>query len=315
MPSLVLNWLVDGDIDEQRYYCSETPIDVSTLPTPKAILAGDARIYVDTAVETGKMYYIAVGSVKNGVEKISSEIKVIADKDLYFSNVVSLLYFDGANNSTTFTDQKGLIWAGVGNPVISTAQSKFGGASGYFSAGNYLSNAMSSGFSFESSDNFTIECWVFVPSGATYQDNELPILAAGAQNTSGSKGGWNFALFNNSPASLRLENCLTNGVAQNVSFNLPSTLPRDTWIHVAICRSGTTCYGFYNGALLGTSTGLNNSALTNPNNLPIMIGSGSNGTTQNFFKLTGYLDDLRVTKGVARYTASFTLPSIAFPDN
>lgn len=73
---LELNWKLDGFVDEQRYYCSETPIDVNDLPTAKAILSADVRTYLDTTIETGKKYYVRIGSVKNGVEKISAESTV-----------------------------------------------------------------------------------------------------------------------------------------------------------------------------------------------------------------------------------------------
>lgn len=76
---LELNWKLDGFVDEQRYYCSESPIDPESLPIPKAILTADMRTYIDTAVESGKTYYVAVGSVKNSVEKLS-EIKVFVPK-------------------------------------------------------------------------------------------------------------------------------------------------------------------------------------------------------------------------------------------
>lgn len=71
---LELNWKLDGVVDEQRYYCSETAIDVNNLPAPKVVLANDARSYVDTAIDVGKTYYVAVGSVKNGVEKLSNVV-------------------------------------------------------------------------------------------------------------------------------------------------------------------------------------------------------------------------------------------------
>ncbi|MFH7767570.1 hypothetical protein ACE01R_16415, partial [Acinetobacter sp. BSP-28] len=119
MPSLVSNWDLDGFIDEQRYYCSETPIDLLNLPVPKAILAGDVRTYTDFSITAGVTYYICVGSVKNGVEKLS-DIVVMTARDEYWANVTSLLHFNGANNSTTFTDQKGIVWNRSGNPVIST---------------------------------------------------------------------------------------------------------------------------------------------------------------------------------------------------
>lgn len=74
---LELSWKLDGFIDEQRYYCSETPIEIENLPAPKVILAGDVRTYVDTDIEVGKTYYVRIGSVKNGVEKISDEYRVV----------------------------------------------------------------------------------------------------------------------------------------------------------------------------------------------------------------------------------------------
>ena len=68
---LELNWKLDGFVDEQRYYCSETQIDPENLPAPKAVLVNDVRSYVDAAIEIDKTYYVCVGSVKNGVEKLS----------------------------------------------------------------------------------------------------------------------------------------------------------------------------------------------------------------------------------------------------
>lgn len=74
---LELNWKVDGFIDEQRYYCSETPIDPENLPTPTAVLPGDVFTYTDNSnLDMGKKYHVRVSSVKNSVEKISNE-KVI----------------------------------------------------------------------------------------------------------------------------------------------------------------------------------------------------------------------------------------------
>ena len=69
---LEINWKLDGFVDEQRYYCSKTPIDIESLPTPKAVLGGGVRSYVDTAVDENKLYYVAVSSVKNSVEKVST---------------------------------------------------------------------------------------------------------------------------------------------------------------------------------------------------------------------------------------------------
>ena len=80
---LELNWKLDGFVDEQRYYCSETSIDINNLPSSKAILSAKARSYVDTDIEIGKTYYIRIGSVKNGVEKLGEQISVSTDNTVY----------------------------------------------------------------------------------------------------------------------------------------------------------------------------------------------------------------------------------------
>lgn len=87
---LELNWKLDGFVDEQRYYCSETPIDPLNLPAPKDVLDGDVRTYIDTDIEVDKTYYIQISSVKNSIEKFS-EVKEISTKSL---NTVLLMHFN-----------------------------------------------------------------------------------------------------------------------------------------------------------------------------------------------------------------------------
>lgn len=80
--------------------------------------------------------------------------------DPYWANVVSLLHMDGANGSTTFTDQKGKTWTPNGNVQISTAQSVFGGSSAAFDGVNdSLSIASHADFGFGTGD-WTVECFV-----------------------------------------------------------------------------------------------------------------------------------------------------------
>ena len=78
-PRFELNWDLVGFVDEQRYYCSETTIDIENLPTPKAVLANNVRNYVDTDIEVGKIYYVRLGAVKDGIEKISNQITALTD--------------------------------------------------------------------------------------------------------------------------------------------------------------------------------------------------------------------------------------------
>lgn len=97
---LELNWELDGFVDEQRYYCSEFPIDIENLPPPKATLDGAIRSYIDTDIESGKTYDICISSVKNNVEKIS-EIKTVTAARI--ANYRYLRIYITANNGNTYT--------------------------------------------------------------------------------------------------------------------------------------------------------------------------------------------------------------------
>lgn len=80
---LELNWKLDGFVDEQRYYCSLTPINTNSLPAPKAVLAGDVRAHTDSDITPGDVYHVRVGSVKDGTEKLGDEITVATNHYLY----------------------------------------------------------------------------------------------------------------------------------------------------------------------------------------------------------------------------------------
>lgn len=144
---LELNWKVDGFVDEQRYYCSETAIDVENLPAPKAILSRDVRAYVDTDGVLGKKYYVRISTVKNDVEKVSDERVVlfgkawtpldmgIPPKSFIASNSVVA---DSSNRVEKITDQSGNGYDFVQTnntykPTLLSSQIKFDGVNDYLS--------------------------------------------------------------------------------------------------------------------------------------------------------------------------------------
>jgi hypothetical protein len=86
-----------------------------------------------------------------------------------------------------------------------------------------------------------------------------------------------------------------------------STLSLNIWSHIAICRSGTSTKLFING----TQSGSTSTDSTNYVASPVRIGDGNDGTST--YPYSGYIDDLRITNGVARYTSTFTPPTQAFP--
>ena len=232
----------------------------------------------------------------------------LTPRDPHYGSVVLLLHGDGTNVSTTFTDNSRVPKTPasvVGSAQISTTQSKFGGASMSFirSTSSYLtfSNA-NSDFTFRTLD-FTIEAWVrlnALPSGNGYP-NAFWILGGGPSNQG---PGFDIAI-----GSTNLIVGLTSFDSPNIST--AHSLAINTWYHIAVVRSGSTLYAFRDGTQLTTA---NVSGVTaNPADTGIAISAAEpSGATEGNFN--GFIDDFRVTKGVARYTAAFTAPTEAFPN-
>jgi hypothetical protein len=214
--------------------------------------------------------------------------------DPYFAFNSLLLHGNGTNGSTVITDSSGSpkTVTAVGNAQISTAQSKFGGASIAFDgSGDYLTVPQQTSLYF-GSDNFTVELWAY------------------RVGIGGEILFWNA---NSSAYGTRIvhdsSNCQflasTSGSSHAIAVN-KSAEPANQWIHFALCRDGNTFNLFINGVarLTGTAFG----ALINGDANVI----GGRSYIPSSFE--GYIDDVRITKGVARYTANFTPPTLAFPD-
>ena len=217
--------------------------------------------------------------------------------DPYFSSVSLLLHMNGSNGSTAFVDSSSNALASTAtNATISTSQSRFGGASGSFNGSTtYLTvnPGGSSPFNLGTGD-FTVELFAFISSS---QPESFPIIFSHGSGTA------NYGII--------VDTTLTNlsffyGSARQ--YMALGGFAYDTWMHLAISRSGTTLKVFANGVVQSSQTMSaqlgNSSAMT--------IGAEVGGSLNKF---KGYVDELRVTSpGVARYTAGFSPPSAQFPD-
>jgi hypothetical protein len=175
----------------------------------------------------------------------------------------------------------------VGNAQISTSVVKYGTGSMYFDGtGDNLNTPTSPNLAFGTGD-FTIECWVYA--------NDVTSLAGIYDGRGGSA----------TPTIVIQSGTFkyyTNGGFQITS----SSISTSTWYHLAVSRSGTSTKLFVNGVQGGsTYTDSTNYVSTTPS----FIGALFDGSSLN-----GYIDDLRITKGYARYTATFTPPTAALPD-
>ena len=233
-----------------------------------------------------------------------------AATDPYWSQVSLLLHFDGANGSTAFTDSSSnaLTVTANGNAQISTAQSKFGGASGLFDGdGDYAELTSPSSAIGQISGDFTIECWVrwnAVPPGDG-NGLERQIIGQHDWPESASDGWW--VLFG---VSSGLFFYVSGDDAVQATTSSVFAWETDRWYHIAVVRSGGNVRLYVDGLQTGDAVAAGQVLLANDSR-PLTIGGDVSG---NATPMNAYIDELRITKGVARYTAAFTPPDAAFPN-
>lgn len=215
---------------------------------------------------------------------------IAQERDPHWNSVELLLHFDGVNGSTTFIDssRKARGVTPVGNAQISTAQSKFGGAA-YQGDGNgdRLSLASSADLAPGSSD-FTLEVWVRF---ATLAANQYFFVSTPNGGLTFGKEGGN----------------LVSG-ANSIAYHIQQAWSPaiNTWYALALSRTGSTLRMFVDGVQIA-SYGSAYAYVTGA----VEIGGLSLAADRS---VNGWIDELRFTKGVGRYTANYTPSTRVFPN-
>jgi hypothetical protein len=273
----------------------DTPLPTQ-IGRPKTLVPVPAGAVAVACVAPVVAAGVAVPVPAGGVT-VAGVVPAFATIDPNFSSVSLLLHMDGSNGGTTFTDSSSAARTVTrfGNTEIRTAQSKFGGASGYFDGtGDYLSVSSAADLNMGSGD-FAIEFWFRWDSSQTVSFPRL--LSKGVYGVAGT-----------------LEICLnpSNGNvfaiygASSVSIGFGGATSPGTWNQFTMSRSGTTLQGFVNGTQGGSSPYTVSEDFTNSTALLIANSQASE-------PFAGYIDELRITKGVRR-TANFTPATVAFPN-
>ena len=231
-----------------------------------------------------------------GIYKAGKPFTLLQQGDTPDSYTKLLIHSDTSDGSTTFVDLSNgshTITAN-GDAQHKIAQKKFGASSMYFDGtGDYLSIPDSSDWTFGTED-FTIDMWIYPTSVNVGGYNENWMGAGTNQYIAfgiNSSGGM---IFYTGAGSWVSTEAATSDVITN-----------NNWQHVAVSRAGGIVYLFRNGVLITSRTQADS---INPLNIEIARG----GSSSDIY--TGYIDEVRVSKGIARWTENFSPPSGPYPN-
>lgn len=247
-----------------------------------------------------------IGKLKFPDNTIQTQAGVYTPGQIVYANDADPFWYDTvlSMNMESLIERKGKVVTAGGNAVISATQKKFGNTSAFFDGtGDYLTTPSSADFAFGTLD-FTIECWVYIEANsAASPSNARSALIFGTDNGAGGKSVEFVVSGDASTTGTGLS--IWNG---SVGAGVTVAISQDAWHHIAVSRKDGVAYFAVDGVVssvayaesFGTAAGYT-----------AFIG-GCTGGTYNYY-LNGYIDDLRITKGVARYVANFTPPTAAFP--
>lgn len=200
----------------------------------------------------------------------------------------------------TYKDEVGKIWTPSGIPQTTVTQSKFGGKSILFNGVNQcLATPAITDFDF-GANSFTIDWWEYRTNISNAGNGVFSNASKLGLHVGGIESGNVTAYASSNGSSWDIINGLSLG-----------TPDLNVWSHRAIVRNGNTFYGFKNGTLIST--------ITVASALVIYFSGGTttvgcyqdnNGINQYWFN--GYIDEFRISKGIARWTTAFTPPVLPY---
>lgn len=255
--------------------------------------------------------------------------------DPLWSYVVALYHFDGANNSTTFTNSKsgGVTATAHGGTVVSTGQNKFGGSAAYFDGVNdnlelgNLTLASVADVGLTGATDFCVEGWFYI-DGTTYAYYPYILGApgSGVGSDAGQRGGIALAVTGNTGIHIIAGNLSADSWAGYLHRKATVSMATG-WHHIAWVSRGNSpaiyldgvaqTLGFGNGSSSVTSFSVckcHSTRMTQVQSYGVYNGALDTSNADAAYYYKGYIDDLRITKGHARYAGDFTPPTIAFYD-
>jgi hypothetical protein len=275
-------------------------------------------VNIGAMISAGTYYYLN-GSldevrISKGITRWTADFTPPKSPHLPDQYTALLLHFEGADAATAtydacggdernVGDDKAITYAGTAQ--LSTAQSKFGGASLLLDGNSdYISVPDSTDWDLGTGD-FTVECWMYLTNiaGGMWCSQVDPAVGTPAMYFQAYDGG---------AGTTRIAVAFydeTKTPNMQFSGDWDTQLAINTWYHIAIVHSGTSCYCFKNGVNVATATwtaGREISAIADA----LYIGKRSYSASPIYFN--GYIDEFRWSKGIARWTANFTPPTTEY---
>ncbi len=248
-------------------------------------------------MKTGSLRIL--GDLQAGVyQRIYTKHVTVADDFARDSYDVLNIHFSGADGATTYTAETGQTVTFIGTAQLDTAQYKFS-PSCLLLDGNsdYVTLPDSNNWNF-GTGNFTIDFWVRFNSVAT--------KAGFCGQYVATSGGTLWSYYWAVAGTLNFQ-AKTAG-AINAYYHCDWSPSVDTWYHIAIVRSGSTCYMFVDGVSKSVTE---ETAFGTLPDVGANLHIGTDGQVDDYF-LNGWIAEVRISKGIARWTSNFTPPTAPY---
>mgnify|MGYP005819822787 CR=1 FL=1 len=282
--------------------------DISTLALHSAIADNKAAFNLTNSFidqyEDATGIDVLTDVVRDTTGEYMSTLSGVGGNDSYTK---LLLHCDGSDDGTVWTDSSAsghtISKSGGSDPRTKTAIKKFGTASGKWNDSTYLSAPDSDDWNFGSGD-WTIDFWLYHPQHCATDHFDFIISQPNSTSPAGqsyfgtrrSSGGGYYMMGNNS---------INSAGASSDGF----TITLDTWAHYAICQNGDYQYHYKDGVSVnGVGVGKTSTVAFSDMNVPLRVGF-----QQDVEYYNGYADEIRISKGIARYPGGLTFTPFTSP--